>query len=422
MFMRRSLSVLLLMAVLVAGCAQRGAKPDPQAGKPQVEAPGSQPGGQPGTQPGRQPGGGEPLAGPDLTTVQDPFTLTVAEFQAGLRRLANSSPTDVTVAGKVEDVLNRWSLQAREGAVRLAEPDLNGDGTPEVVLAFNSQTPQPSIVGQGALFVIHRQGDRWEVDRTEGEQPGMALHGAYDLTGDDRRELVVSSMEVGAHTAYGTARVYTWEPGRLAELPGTMRMASMRVNVDASDLVLRGGLIGSVGAGMAQREREDRYRWNGSAIVQTDRWFEDSPFGYHYLQDGITAEQFGRTDVAVVAYTHALDRAKEAAPAAWLPPETADRFPDAVRAFARIRLAALYLEEGRTAAEVDALIAGAEGRYAGLVAAVGKATSREEACSAAQTWATASGAEFLEVINSPVGYANPQWQPSTLCGALPVEM
>lgn len=392
---RYTAAALLLAAALAAGCAGRATAPGGSAG----------------------PGPKEPDVGQsqvqDLERVADPSSLNTEELRAGLEKYVNKS--EKPASERLADLFDRWGLKPVGDRIPLAEADLNGDGTPEVVTALVGQGP--SVTGKGALFVLYRAGDGWQVDRSD-EVPGPALHAVADLTGDGLPEIIWSSTDAGAHTSFSTVLVSTWKPGALENLPGSLAMASMELAVEGQDLLLRGGLIGSVGAGEVQRVRTDRYRFDGEQFRLVDRRYAVSDYGYHRLVDGILAEEFGRMDDARQAFREAMEPGRAPLKAGLVPAEWEGRFGDAVRAYAAVRLA---LNVGLSSAEAQQVLAGAEGAYAGLAGAVKAAGDEAEACQAAAAWAEANP-EFLEALNSPEGYAHPHWLPADLCGPLPPDL
>lgn len=392
---RRTAAALLLAAALAAGCAGRATSPGKSA--------------EPGP---KGPDGGQTQV-QDLERVADPSSLSTEELRAGLQKYVNES--EKPASQRLADLFDRWGLQPAGDAIVQAEADLDGDGTPELVTALVGKGPP--VTGKGALFVLYRSGEGWRVDRSD-EVPGPALHAVADLTGDGLPEIIWSSTDAGAHTSFSTVLVSTWKPGKLENLPGSMVMASMELALDGKDLLLSGGLIGSVGAGEVQRVRTERYRFDGEQFRLVDRRYAASEYGYHRLVDGILAEEFGRTDDARRAFREAMEPGRSPLKPGQVPAEWEGRFGEAVRTYAAVRLA---LNLGLGGAEAEQVLAGVSGAYAGLAQAVQAAGNEAEACRAAAGWAEANP-EFLEALNSPQGYAHPYWLPADLCGPLPPDL
>lgn len=391
---RYAAAALLLAAAMAVGCAGRATSPGGSA--------------EPG--PKGSDDGKAPL---DLERVADPSSLTTEELRAGLQKYVNEKQGPA--GERLAALFDRWGLKPAGGMLPQAEADLNGDGTPEVVTALVGKGP--SVTGTGALFVLYRTDGGWQVDRSD-EVPGPALHAIADLTGDGLPEIVWSSTDAGAHTNFSTVLVSHWKPGALENLPGSLAMASMELAVEGKDLLLSGGLIGSVGAGEVQRVRTDRYRFDGQQFQLVDRQYAASDYGYHRLMDGILAEEFGRMGDARQAFREAMEPGRAPLKQGLVPAEWEGRFGEAVRTYSAVRLA---LSLGLDTAEAQQVLAEADGAYAGLAEAVRTAGSETEACSAAAAYAE-DNPEFLEALNSPEGYAHPHWLPTDLCGPLPPDL
>lgn len=400
--------VACLPLLVVAGCA----RPVPNGGAA------------PGPAPAPAAGGAAAPApqAPDPGKFQDPANLNLQQLGDWMARYLSAGQGPA--APRLQALLDRWFPAHRETGTdqplpfeRLVEADLNGDGKPELVTALNA--PAEGSRRLGAAYVLYQAAGGYKADMTPPpDLPDVVLATVADLTGDGRRAIVWYSSDRGAHTGYIDVFVSTWQPGQLKILPGPVHMSSPTLlKVDGRDLVVAGGLVGSAGAGMAQRPWTDRYRVENGAVRLVDRAFDRSEFAYHKLQDGIVAESYGHLDLALKAYQDATDPERTALMPGAVDPAQAGVFGQAVRAFARFRLGALLLQQGK-ATEAGQALAAADGPYAGLSQALRDAGERTEGCAAATAWATAHPA-FLAALNSPFGYANPKWQPKDLCGPLP---
>lgn len=352
--------------------------------------------------------------GPDLSALKDPHELPFDELLQELERYLSQG--EGSLAEKLGRLYAQWDLKATDRQrTPFVEADLNGDGKAELVTALRGKG---GITGQGSLLVITEQDGRVVIDRPGGEPVmGAALFRVLDLTGDGAPEIIWISTTVGAHTAHSSVLVSRWQPGRIENLPGSMVTSYLRLEVEERDLLLIGGIIGSVGAGGVQRVRTDRYRWTEDEFRLVDRRFEDSPLAYHRLMDGIVAESHGRKAEAETAYREATEEGREVLMPGGVEAEQEEALAQAVRAFARFRLGAFLLQEGRPA-EAKQVLAGAAGPFAGLPGALADAADRTAGCQAAERWAEATPS-FLEAMASPFGYAKPEWQPADLCGDLP---
>lgn len=363
-------------------------------------------------------------AGSSGRTLQLP---TRAEWRARIARALNEG------SGSIADVLSGLADPAsRSDEVPWLSADLDGDGAKEYVLAAEVQDGDERWNSGAALCVIDRRDDAWAVECAEPMDPALEsslmaphLHAAADLTGSGRPQIVWFRRELIAsgpqpHVVFVTA----WEPGRFTHLPGQMVLGDARVAIDGTDVVLTGNSRRNTYLPVTQRT--DRYRYVNGEFRLVDRRFDAHPEnGYARLWDGLVAEDVGRVTDALTAYRQAADPDLPAhsgeilrynAPPRELSGGEVDRFGDALRTFARFRLGALLLAEGR---EEEALATLApDGPYAGLLEAARRAGDRPAACRAAADWAAANPA-FLEALNLGVGTA--PWTPGILCGHVDID-
>ncbi|MCG0240072.1 MAG: hypothetical protein L6E13_13065 [Firmicutes bacterium] len=380
--------------------------------------------------------------GPDLIT-QNPADLSRDEIRAGLLRLLGESGQDPEAA--LEKLTERWGLRGRDGSlVPYLKADLDGNGLDEYVLALGVTDPGALYPGKGAaLFVIYRQGDRLEVDRSDPMSEGAELnlmepylHGVADLTNSGRLQIVWSRPHVVAtgpqpHSVFVTE----WTPGSFRHLPGEMAISRWRdgvkVALEGRDLVLTGGSRSLTETGT----RVDRYRYQEGAFRLVDRRFvhdNSDPFlhleteepAYGLFWDGVVAEAVGRVADAEAFYRAALDPARRAHPGTlWqynaLPKELDEAelaaFDEALRALVRFRLGGVLLRTGR-AEEAAAILQHGHGRYQGLLDALRTAPSPAEGCQAAAEWAAAHP-DFLTALN----LGGIPWEPRELCAHPPLE-
>lgn len=182
-------------------------------------------------------------------------------------------------------------------------------------------------------------------------------------------------------------------------------------------------------------QRIDRYRYVEGEFRLVDRRFaERQENGYARLWDGLVAEDVDRVDDALAAYRQAMEPTLPAhagsilrygAPPRELTAEEMDRFGEALRTFARFRVGALLLAEGREEEARAALDPGGRGgepavpaAYAGLLEATAGAADRPGVGRAVAAWAAANPA-FLQALNLGVG--TEPWTPEILCGHIDID-
>lgn len=364
---------------------------------------------------------GEPSISPTihvsgLMDLDQPNDLSLDQITEGLREYLNSSGGPAVQ--RVEALFAHWNLRPIENGALVLTADLDGDGTEETIAAYRNTDSATGAMG--GLFVISGTEGQYQVDRSSEAVLMPALYTVADLNQDGLQEIIWASTSIGASTAFSQMNVSTWRPGRLTTQPQDVVIANLtEAAVENGSLVLTGGTQGSWGAGSAQRPQTLTYVWEDGALKLTDKQFAPSEYSYHKLQDGLWAEEMGKLSEAAAAYTAAAEPNREALPAGdAVSEEWHDRLGDAVRTFSLLRLALLQLYAGAPQEHVDATLASSTGAYAGLTqSALGK-TNRQEVCNTVIQWAEANP-EFIQALNSPRGYANPQWEPNTLCGPMP---
>lgn len=450
----RAVMSVSLACSLLAACGQEAAPAVPPAAAPAAQGPAEQALVEqaaptlPQSGPGSGSGGEAAAAGGLPSRAADAPAAGAAGAASGRADvealdwdgLAAALPELLGAAGRPPmEALADWGAipDPRDGAARWREADLDGNGSPEWVAVLKA--PNPEAPRHGALTVISTAAGRHKADYLpipEDYFLGASVDEIADIDNDGSMELVWSWITSSAHSPSTHFAVARWEPGRLVNVPGpdpaTPNLSEYRR--EGADLLLRGGIISSAGAGTWQRERTDRYRIDGGGLRLIDRSYDPAGNGYDELIDGIAAETYGRREQALEAYRRAQTAARYASgeppvferptigvvegdqAQAYLPV-----FADAVKAFAAFREALLRLQLGQAAVPGGpAADPAADRPFAELASLAAGAETAEAACKAADEWADRHP-KFLEAINAPFGYANPRWKADTLCGGLPLD-
>lgn len=349
----------------------------------------------------------------DLESLKD---LNPDQIAEGLKEYLNSSGGPA--AERLQTLFAHWGLEPVANSTLMLTADLDGDGTDETAAVYRDT--DSATGGMGTLFVISGTEGQYQVDHA-GEKVLMpALYAAVDLNRDGRKEIIWASTSIGANTTFSQLNVSTWSPGLLLTWPQAVSVSNL-AQLEARDaaIVVTGFTRGGWGAGSAQRPQIITYAWEDNILTLKDKRFAPSEYSYHRLQDGLWAEEMGKLDEARAAYAQAAEPGREV-----LPPgdsvsdEWRGRLAEAVRTFSQLRMALLRIDAGAPQEQVDQVLASSSGPYAGLTqAALGK-KDRQEVCTAVMLWAE-EYPEFIQALNSPRGYANPQWAPDSLCGPMP---
>ncbi|HWI50789.1 MAG TPA: VCBS repeat-containing protein [Symbiobacteriaceae bacterium] len=389
----RYLLAALALTVMLAGCAG-------------VSAPAPQ--GEPPISPATHVSG--------LMDLANPNALSLAQITEGFREYLNSGSGPV--GPRLTALFAHWNLRPVPNSTLVLDADLDGDGTAETVAVYRDT--KSATGAMGSLFVISGKAGQYTVDRSAEEVLMPALYTVADLNQDGRPEIVWSTTSIGANTTTSQIYLSAWSPGSLQTQRGEVTMTNV-TNIAAreQELVLTGGTKGGFGAGAAQRSQVARYTWAGGALKLSDKQFAASEYSYHKLQDGLVAEELGKRKEAGAAYAAATEPNRQVLPPGdAVPDEWREKLADAVRTFSQLRIALLQIDSQTPAEFVHKVLGGSWGRYEGLTKSALAAKDRQGVCSAAVKWAEANP-EFIQALNSPRGYANPQWKPADLCGPMP---
>ncbi|WP_309120142.1 hypothetical protein [Paenibacillus sp.] len=301
---------------------------------------------------------------------------------------------------------------AQQEPVTIVREDLDADGAANewaAVLFEDILVPGTEETLRRAAYgiVLAYADGRYSVQSFEfpEESYGRAkLETVAELTGDERPDIVWASFLVGAHTSHAAFTVSSWADGKLRMVQGTADIPNVsRATAEDGKLALTGGLIGSAGAGPWQREYTDEYVVAEGALVRVDRTFAASPTPYHRLLDALWSEALGHTDRAKRSFAEAIEMEGASYEGYQFETETHD------------------FVEGGSEPEREAAFEAAAKAFAGfrleLLKRVESGESREAACASAKE-AAGYDAGWLPPLNSPFGYANPQWSEETICARI----
>ncbi|MDF2627666.1 MAG: hypothetical protein K0R39_1497 [Symbiobacteriaceae bacterium] len=352
-----------------------------------------------------------------LMDLPDPNALSLAQITEGLGGYLNSGSGPV--APRIEALFDHWKLRPVPNSTLVLEADLDGNGTTETVTVYRDT--KSATGSTGVLFVISGTERQYQVDRSAEEVLVPALWTLSDLNLDGRKEIIWSTTSIGANTTTSQVFISDWSPGTVQTQRSDITMTNlMKAEAQGKELVLIGGTKGGFGAGSAQRTQTVRYkRETDGRLAVADKRLVASEYSYHKLQDGLLAEELGDLDRAGAAYAAATEPSRQVLPPGdSVPDEWREKLADAVRTFSQLRIAFLQLDSATPGEFVGKVLGGSWGQYEGLTKSALGAKDRQGACAAATKWAE-ENPDFIKALNSPRGYANPQWKPADLCGPMP---
>jgi hypothetical protein len=206
--------------------------------------------------------------------------------------------------------------------------DFDGDLQDEWILVlYDPSMPGAPWGHAGDLWIVNDSGPvfRYYVAPSSDifEFTAPMIVGVADMTGNGRPELIADARICGAHTCYGNYRIigHTAEGYRdLVSVPdpetgdnGHVISISYPnvhfedVNGDGvMDFLVRGGGIGSAGAGIV-RTRTEVWRWDGTAITLAETILDPTEFRHHILYEANDLMARGDLEEALLRYEAAIN-------------------------------------------------------------------------------------------------------------------
>jgi hypothetical protein len=317
-----------------------------------------------------------------------------------------------------------------ETAGEVQYADLTGDGTPEFIVAILDPTAEPLgplPPGQLFIFTCDTEGARSQAYDSgyTGERSLPLIQFVQDVTGDGTADLLYTVSMCGAHTCFDTLSVIRWDGAAFVNaVNGDTTMAYATISLApgaagfASDIVMYGGTVGSVGAG-PQRPRTNIWSWDGAAYNLATTFPDPALYRIHALNDADDATLAGDNPTALVLYQRVID---DDSLLAWEP--IADE-RERLGGYAKYRIMILRLQAGEIAEAANLRnelltrsVAGAPGGEWGPVAEAFFARFEQEedanaACGDVQAYLNTDPAA-LEPLNS-YGYENRTYDATTVC-------
>lgn len=229
-------------------------------------------------------------------TTRDPQ----ARVDMVLAQLAAWMPADSSYEGPLPP--NAWSISR----------DLNGDGEIEWLISVPARDQGCWVPYCPAYLIIFEMREYLFVpaavlieDENVWDVSNPVLLMIDDINADGRLEVVVEQVSCGAHTCFTGVIIGQWDGQRWRSLAAdpVMQAYTTYTFTDYTtdgllDIVMRGGMYGSVGAGL-QRTRTQVFAWRDGAY----RLIEDTPapdeHPYFQMFDANTALANGEWDRAL---------------------------------------------------------------------------------------------------------------------------
>jgi hypothetical protein len=342
---------------------------------------------------------------------------TLADYDAAITSFLNNPANNI-------ERLNR-SLTL----CRVAQPDspaavaaaITGANSQDVVVAINEAAAE-GPGESGALLVFHQGEAGYALAHRRAGLGRIELIEAGDLNQDKKFDLVYSDTSCGAHTCFGTLFVDSWEGKAYAdwiEDEPTIAEPKYTVRESATDgqgkeILIHGGVIGSVGAGPQRAWTETHISPAGEPYRLLSQVYDPSACLYHKIIDANRAFDSWALDgfePAIEAYQAALAEKN---------PEACGNIKDEVKTlqdFARFRLVVAEVAGGEAAeaAKIAPQIThpGLKKAVTAFLASYTANTSVIQACRDVTKLAEADPTTWQFLADW--GYANPSFTAQELC-------
>lgn len=197
------------------------------------------------------------------------------------------------------------------GDVFVSNKDLDNDNISDAVLVL-----APPI-GKSSIHLFKRDGAKWKItDSIVREGTSMRVSRIQDINKDGNQDIVLLGGNCGAHTCFSDVMILNVQDRRFKSVLDASNSYAKITFQDnnrdgAEDVIVRGGLIGSAGAGRT-RETISTYLWTGKSYELASRINDPVASAYPYwrLVDGRDALAGGN----VTSATQFLELGLKASP------------------------------------------------------------------------------------------------------------
>ena len=221
-------------------------------------------------------------------------------IDAALAQLAAWMPADSAYEGPLPP--NAWAVPR----------DFNGDGKTEWLISVPTRDQGCWVPYCPAYLMIFEERDNLFVpvailieDENVWEVSNPVLLMVDDINGDGRLEMVIEQVSCGAHTCFTGLLIGQWDGQRWRSLAADPVMQAYtdyaltdHTGDGLLDIVMHGGMYGSVGAGL-QRPRTQVFAWRDGAyrLIEETPAPDDHP--YYKMLDANAALANGEWDTAL---------------------------------------------------------------------------------------------------------------------------
>ncbi len=303
--------------------------------------------------------------------------------------------------------------------------DSTGDGSEELVVVYQNPSQESTFI-ESDLIILSPTEDGYDIAYRARAAGEVRLLSTGDMNEDGMVDVVWIDTTCGASTCFDTVNVRSWDGSVWSDwTDGTITMAYADIELQDSetaggqDILLTGGIYGSVGAGPQRSRTELWSSVDGMPYSLAEKTYSVSECLYHTVVDANRAmkdtETEGYLDTAKALYERAVT--DDTLIKCWVRPAELDE----LRSFSLFRLALIEAYNGNmdaAAARIaeltetypDSKLVGAAQAWQDVVESDGDYAA---ACEAVTTFSE-KNPETWEPL-ADYGYTNPSFDPSDLC-------
>ncbi|HOU14396.1 MAG TPA: hypothetical protein PKZ84_14910 [Anaerolineae bacterium] len=237
--------------------------------------------------------------------------------------------------------------------------DLNADGEDEWLISVPARDLACGMTFcPGYLLVFHQRAGLFVpasiiiADERVWEVSFPNLLTVADINADGKLEVVIESHECGAHTCFTSLLIGQWDGQRWYDLAAAPIMQAYTDYTLADDdgdgileVVMHGGMFGSVGAGL-QRQHTLRFDWRDGAYRLVEDTPDPDPHPYFQMLDANTALANEDWDTALDLALSVINHPGIYTDEGWLTAEAWAR----IVGYATVEAMLVYAERGDVAA------------------------------------------------------------------------
>jgi len=307
----------------------------------------------------------------------------------------------------------------------LTVQDWTGDGLDDLLVIY--QNPTSSLVTpETDLLVLNNSEAGWQLGHRAKAAGEVRLLASEDINGDDQPDIAWIDTTCGASTCFDNIEIYSWTGDVWQDwLDGAITMAYAEITVDdvseagqADEIVLKGGVYGSVGAGPQRGRMEVWGSIEGAPYRLIETTYDQSNCIYHVVLDANAAFDQGQDDSFAAAETLYTKAATDTSlTKCWVH----ENEEEELRSFSLFRLAVVAAHQGKAEVATDllgSLTASYPGSIYDLAGQVWQSSFQQNnnidsACAAVNEFASENPLAWETLAD--YGYANPTFSAEEVC-------